>query len=257
MSIFEIAELWIYPVKSLGGMAVQRADITAGGSFAGDREWLVVDQTGQMLWQGDIPRMTLLAAAIVDGFLTLSQRDGTTFALPVDHAGSSKTVTQYGFTFESTDAGDAAAQWLSDFLAHPCRLVRIGAQAHKWGGLNPVHVVSLPTFGVLNQRLKDIGSEPIEIERLRPNLVLSGDHEAFSDEKISRLTFKHASLLMVEPCIRCELPNISRTDASRERQPLKLIGKMSKERSTSKPASFGMYCRAEGNLFALGEVANA
>ena len=41
-------------------------------------------------------------------------------------------------------------------------------------------------------------------------------------------------------------------DASREKQPLKLIGAMSTVRPASKPASFGMYCRAIGLRLEVG-----
>ena len=62
-----IRELWVYPVKSLGGARVEQAAITAAGSLALDREWIVVDATtDKMVWQGDIPRMTLVRVALDD-----------------------------------------------------------------------------------------------------------------------------------------------------------------------------------------------
>ena len=52
--------------------------------------------------------------------------------------------------------------------------------------------------------------------------------------------------------MRCELPNISLVDASRGKQPLKLIGRLAKDRPTAAPASFGTYCAAEGELLRAG-----
>jgi len=46
--------------------------------------------------------------------------------------------------------------------------------------------------------------------------------------------------------VRCELPNINRFDANRERQPLKLIGALSRERVTTALAGFGVYARLSG-----------
>lgn len=252
MALFEIAELWIYPVKSLGGISVRRASVTSTGSFAGDREWLVVDLDGRMLWQGNLPRMALLNVALSEESLTILRPDGASIAVPAGHGGKPVTVTQYGISFAGVDAGDEVAAWLGAHLEHPCRLVRIGHQAHLWPKLNPIHVISTQSLAVLNQRMLALGSISIEIERLRPNVVLSGTHAAFAEELTPSMVFDGAEILLNEPCVRCELPNISRIDASRQKQPLKLIGAMSKERPASKPASFGVYCRASGRWLAVG-----
>src|ERR1700761_6325649 len=42
MPIGHVAELWRYPVKSLGGTRIEQADVSAGGVL-GDRLWAVRD----------------------------------------------------------------------------------------------------------------------------------------------------------------------------------------------------------------------
>jgi uncharacterized protein len=254
LSTFILESLWIYPVKSLGGQRMSRVTITERGSFVGDREWLVVDGEGRMLWQGDLPKMTLLGVNLSGGTLSISRRDGATITVPANHDGVERTVTQYGNSFAGIDAGDDIASWLSEFLAHQCRLVRIGHQAHLWPKLNPVHLVSTRSLAVLNEQMRLLGEVGIEIERLRPNIVVSGEHEAFAEETTPVISFQSGEVRLNEPCIRCELPNISRIDASRQRQPLKLFGKMARERPKSKPASFGTYARATGQWLETGEV---
>lgn len=254
LAAFTIDSLWIYPVKSLGGQRMSRVIITEGGSFLGDREWLVVDLEGRMLWQGDLPRMTLLNADVNEGLLSIVQRDGTRITLSATHDGPELAVTQYGNSFAGIDAGDAVARWLSEFLDRPCRLVRIGHQAHRWPKLNPLHLISVHSLAVLNQRMQALGEAEIEPERLRPNVVVAGTHEAFAEETIPVLSFEGSDIRLDAPCIRCELPNIRRFDALRQRQPLKLIGAMSKERSHSKPASFGIYARATGAWLAISNA---
>ncbi len=252
MAAFSITQLWIYPVKSLGGMAVAAAAITPAGSLEGDREWIVTRPDGAMLWQGDIPAMTLLGAELDTTSLLLRGPDDASLRLDRAHGGVATTVTQYGHALPGIDAGDAAAAWLSAQLQAPCRLVRIGAEAHRWGGLNPVHAISLRSLLALNERLLEQGDEPVEAERFRPNVVLDGDHPAFAEEAIATLAFHGAALALREPCVRCELPNISRADASRGKQPLKLIGGMAKGRLTAKPASFGIYATATGETLRVG-----
>lgn len=254
MPQFSIARLYIYPVKSLGGMAVDAASITPAGSLAGDREWIVALPDGQMLWQGNIPRMTLLSAVLDAETLTLSAPGGSRFALERTHGGAATEIRQYGYALPGIDAGEDAAQWLSAQLGQDCRLVRIGAEAHRWGGLNPVHAVSVHSLLALNERLLEQGDEAVEAERFRPNVVLSGDHDAFAEEAVETIALDDAALVLREPCVRCELPNISRVDASRSKQPLKLIGGMAKGRLTAKPASFGIYATARGDMLRTGRT---
>lgn len=252
MADFRIETLLIYPVRSLGGMSVSSAQITPGGSLLGDREWIVVRPDGSLIWQGDIPRMTLLSAWLDDGDLVLSGHDGHIAPKAQDVLDGQTIITQDGFTLAGIDQGPEIANWLSDQLGTRCRLIRLGEEAHRWGGLNPIHAISLASLSVLNTRLAGQGNEPVEAERFRPNVILSGSHSAFDEELVSEIAFSGASLVVREPCVRCELPNISREDASRSKQPLKMIGAMSRDRQAARPASFGIYCTAKGKSLSIG-----
>lgn len=252
MTTFQIAQIYIYPVKSLGGMTTPEAGITASGSLIGDREWIVTRPSGEALWQGDIPRMTLLSARLDDGNLMLTGHDGSQAPPARDVPHAHMVVQQEGFELAGIDQGDAVAEWLSRQLGWPCRLVRVGAEAHRWGGLNPIHVVSENSLRALNARLDEIGEGPVAVERFRPNLVLSGSHAAFAEEYAAQIQFGEACITLREPGVRCELPNISLKDARRLKQPLKTIGAMSRGRPSARPASFGTYCRADGAVLRVG-----
>lgn len=249
-----IRELWIYPVKSLGGVRVDEATITSAGSLSLDREWLVVDDNRNKMWQGDIPRMTLVRVTLTPNQLLLDMAGRPTLTLRRDHDGEAVDVTMYKRTFAGIDAGDEAAVWLSDALGQSLRLVRIGDGAHRWDGLNPVHVVSDASLASLNEALLEQNDDAVVPMRFRPNVVLAARDAAdpFFEESNPLLDFGAARILLREPCVRCELPNISLVDASRGKQPLKLIGRLSKDRPHAAPASFGTYCRAEGTTLRVG-----
>lgn len=256
MTTFRIEQIFIYPVKSLAGMAVPEAEITTSGSLRGDREWIVTRPDGSLLWQGDIPRMTLLSARLEAGSLVLTSHDGLPGPRPGDASDTPVMVEQEGYRLAGLDQGDAVAHWLTEQLGSPCRLVRVGEEAHRWAGLNPIHAVSTVSLSALNARLAEQGEAAIAVERFRPNIVLSGAHTAFAEEVATELRFDDTSLSLREPCVRCELPNISLTDARREKQPLKLIGAMSRQRPAARPASFGTYCTARGTSFHVGMSAH-
>ena len=139
-------------------------------------------------------------------------------------------------------------------LGQPLRLVRIGDAAHRWEGLNPVHVVADATVTALNEALLERGDEAVATMQFRPNVIL-GNGGAFVEEQNAVLNFGAASLHLREPCVRCELPNISLVDASRGKQPLKFLGKWSEARPSAKAASFGTYCTAAGSSLRTGMVA--
>ena len=130
-----IRELWIYPVKSLGGVRVDAAAITSVGSLLSDREWIVVDDSQRMVWQGDMPKMTLVRVALDDTSLTLSLPGLADLTLRRDHGGAPASLTMYKNEINGIDAGDAAAAWLTEALGRPLRLVRIGDAAHRWSCL--------------------------------------------------------------------------------------------------------------------------
>ena len=120
--------LFIYPVKGLRGFAVNSADVDALG-FIGDRRFLVVDETGKFLTQRTLPRMTHVVTALDATHLTLSANDAgqVRVALASDPAATLRTVSIWKSEgLQAEDCGDAAAAWLSQFLATRCRLVRIG-----------------------------------------------------------------------------------------------------------------------------------
>ena len=250
--MLSIAGLWLYPVKSLSGVAVHEAHVTPEGSLRWDREWLVVDAAGAMLWQGNLPRMTLLRTDLRDNGLTVSRHDGSSVTIATDHDGLACRVTQYGNSFDAIDAGDAASELLSDWLNLHVRLVRIGAGAHRWPKVNPLHVLSDASLAALNSRLVAKGTEPMALMRFRPNVYLTGAKTAFLEEMRPVIDFGTAQIALREPATRCELVNISLVDGSEEREPLRTIAAMSRERTTGRRGSFGTYAMVRGSCLSLG-----
>jgi len=247
MSAIYLTEIRVYPIKSMGGVRLARAAVTDAGSLALDREWVMVDAAGHKLWQGDLPKMALTRCGLDEEAITVTLPGMPDLAIPRDHGGLPAVVTMYGQEFDGVDAGETVAEWLGDAFGRHARLVRIGASAHTWPGLNPVHVVSRNSLAALNTALAEQGDPPVEAERFRPGLVLEAEGEApFFEERYAAIRFGDAELVFREPCVRCELPNISREDAGRGRQPLKLIGGLSRGRPTAAPASFGIYAELRG-----------
>jgi uncharacterized protein YcbX len=112
-----LGQIWLYPIKSLGGVRVDRAAITAAGSLALDREWIVVDDADKMVWQGDLPRMALTRCSLDDATITVTMPGFSPLTIARDHGGPPRTISMYKHEFAGVDAGDEPANWLSDAIS--------------------------------------------------------------------------------------------------------------------------------------------
>ena len=56
-----IAALFVYPVKSCRGIALDFARLAERG-LEHDREWMIVDGDGRFVTQRDVPRLALIDA---------------------------------------------------------------------------------------------------------------------------------------------------------------------------------------------------
>ena len=71
-----VVQLWRYPVKSLGGEPLDRADVDERG-IAGDRRWGLLDvATGNMLTARRAPQLLFASARCVDGGVEIRTDDG-------------------------------------------------------------------------------------------------------------------------------------------------------------------------------------
>ncbi len=222
-----IAGLFIYPVKSCAGIALQEALLTETGLDL-DRAWMVVDEAGVFVTQREAPRLALVQPALRGGDLVLRAPGMLALHLPVDRVEAPTQARVWNDDVPAWDMGAVAAQWFSDFLGRPLRLVRFDPDHRrlsslKWtGGVEapnqfadgyPILVASQASLDELNRRLQTAGHAPVGMARFRPNLLLDG-LEAHNEDSLGHLLVETdgpgpaARLQAVKPCTRCPIPNI-------------------------------------------------
>ncbi len=252
--MLRVTGLFIYPVKSLRGLAVSSAAVGARG-FVGDRRFLVVDQDNRFLTQRVLPRMALIETALAEGELVLSSgRDGSV-RVPLqpktqDPEPKTQTVTVWKDAVTAEDCGDEPAAWLSAFLGQPCRLVRAGAAysrpipARKIpSGMSlppgpplplaprpsPGHEVSFadafPFLLITEESLADLNARlaaPLPMNRFRPSLVVAGAapyaEDAWTRFRIGDVIFHGATR-----CGRCVVTTTDQLTAERAPEPLRTL----------------------------------
>ena len=224
----EIAQLFVYPVKSCAGIALQEAVLTETGLDL-DRAWMVVDAEGEFVSQRELPRMALIRPQLKTYEMVLRAPGMLALHVEIDKVEKPVTVRVWDDSCSAYDMGDVAAQWFSDFLGPACgplRLVRFDPEQRRLSSLKwtkgveaenqfadgfALLVTSEASLADFNTRLAAAGHKPVGIERFRPNLVLRGV-EAFDEDRLGVLQITTgegtARLDMVKPCARCPIPNI-------------------------------------------------
>ncbi|MBH1965004.1 MAG: MOSC N-terminal beta barrel domain-containing protein [Comamonadaceae bacterium] len=221
-----IARLFVYPIKSCGGVEVREALLTETG-FDLDRAWMVVDSSGTFVTQRDCPRMVLIRPQIKTFEVVLRAPGMLALHVGIDQVESPTTVRVWKDEVTAWDMGDVAAQWFSDFLEKPgLRFVRFDPEVQRlaskqWTGEVdapiefvdgfPLLVVSEASLKGLNTRLQAAGHEAVGMERFRPNIVLAGVEE-HDEDRLQEFGISAKDGLVrvrpVKPCPRCPIPNV-------------------------------------------------
>jgi uncharacterized protein len=234
-----VSGLFIYPVKSLRGYAVQSASADELG-FVGDRRFLVVDPAGRLLTQRALPAMAKVTASLSEPFLTLSADGVGSIQVPLRVAAGSAPIRLVSVWksegLRAEDCGDEVAKWLSNFLRAECRLVRIGAEfrrpvlkaAAKPGDLVtfadavPFLIQSEASLEDLNDRLIAQQEEPVSMDRFRPNIVITGC-PAYAEDTWPRIRIGQMVLRAAGPCARCAVTTTDQLSGARGKEPRHML----------------------------------
>jgi uncharacterized protein YcbX len=196
-----ISGLYIYPIKSCAGIALNAARLLPTG-LEYDRNWMVTDPHGHMLTQRSHPSLALVRVALDERDLIVSAPGMPELRTPLgidelherekaDESGAVESIraTVWNDTVQAFDTGTATAAWFSAFLGESTRLLRfdpsvpriadtrwtgdIQATAQFADGF-PLLVIGEASLDDLNARLTGKGAPSVPMNRFRPNLVLAG-----------------------------------------------------------------------------------
>lgn len=228
-----IASLHCYPVKSTGGIELQRAQLTPAG-IANDRRWMIVTPAGRFLTQRELPQLALVRPSVSARELVLQAPARGELRVALDQRGRSIPVQVWKDDCPGLDEGDAAAEWLQAVLARECRLVRFDPDhrrlsARAWTGAIeaqnrfsdgfPLLVIGRASLNDLNSRLQ----RALPMNRFRPNIVIEG-LDPYDEDRIDELYGEQLCLKLVKPCTRCRITTTNQQTAEVEgEEPLRTL----------------------------------
>lgn len=225
----EVTALAVYPVKSMKGIALDRAVLTPLG-LEHDRRFMVIRDDGRFVTQRDLPRLALVETALEADGVTLSRDGYGRVFVPFEIGGGERLRTRvWKDECEVVDQGDVVSRWLTEALESAGRLklvamadgfVRPQGKAAQLGAVTrtlfadaaPFLVTSDASLARLNEALDLKGHDAVPMDRFRPNIVIGGP-DAFGEHDMAGLAGNGYALRFAHPCERCVVTTIDQDSA--------------------------------------------
>jgi uncharacterized protein YcbX len=255
MNDLELQDIYIYPIKSLGGLRLPEAEVQQRG-LKYDRRWMLVDNEGGFLSQRKFSQMAVLQVSLNEDGLLITHKKNllTPLLIPFKATtGKQLRVSIWDDTCVAEEVSADANEWFSDALQMQVRLVYMPETTKRlvetdfarneeivsFADAYPFMMIGQASLDDLNQRL----DQPVLMNRFRPTFVLKGGIPYFEDAmhnfEIGAIKFKG-----VKPCARCVLTTVNQEEATKSSEPLKTLATY---RTINNKVIFGQ------NLLTLGK----
>lgn len=260
----KVAEINIFPVKSLSGISLGECSVEDRG-FEHDRRWLLVDADYNFLTQREFPEMCLLRPRIEKDFLSISDGRGNEISISLrSESEKYKRVKIWSSSVKAQVYEDEINGWFSEYLQTECRLVAMTEKSDR--KVNPVYAVrkfsdtvsfadGYPYMLICENSLSDLNNklnEPLPMNRFRPNLVIGGA-KAFAEDNWKKIKIGETIFHIVKPCDRCVVTTIDQEHGVKDGvEPLKTLAEFRRKNSK---VLFGQYLIAEnaGGVIKVGD----
>jgi len=249
---YNLTQINIYPIKSLGGISLQSSLVEERG-LQYDRRWMLVDEQNMFFTQRLHPKMALLRVEINNDLLTIKHKQNkfsplTIHPMPYDVEEVNVQIWEDNVTAlkYNNDVND----WFSEAIGIKCCLVYMPDSTkrkvdpkyanNKMVGFAdgyPFLIIGEESLNDLNKRLE----EPLPMIRFRTNFVFSGgkpfDEDNWKTIKIGNMVF-HST----KSCPRCVITTINQDTGTKGKEPLKTLATF---RQKDNKVMFGMNLVAE------------
>ncbi len=249
---FRVQHLFIYPIKSLGGVSVERAELSSRG-LKWDRRMMLVDQEGQFLTQREHPKLALLKTELIGDRIRIV----ATGALGLDsidlllepESGEETATTIWSDTCTSMIVSKEANDFFTRMTGFETRLVFMPDNSKRpvdedygkgaiqsFSDAFPMMVIGAASLDDLNKRLMQNGSKEIMgWDRFRPNVVLNTE-VPYEEDQWESFVVGENKFKVVKPCSRCVLITVNQQTSEKGVEPLRTLARY---RTTNNKVLFG------------------
>jgi uncharacterized protein YcbX len=232
-----------YPVKSCSGEDLESAVVEPWG-LAGDRRWMVVDDTGEKVTARETHELLRVVPHLVPGGIRLTAPGISPAVEPLEvrePGGADLEVQIWSDTVRASSVGSAADAWFSAVAGRPLRVVFLDDPRRRhvdpersrpgdvvtFADAFPVLLASLSSLRQLNEWIGSgpgPAAEPLDIRRFRPNLVIDGA-AAFAEDTWSRIRIGGTVFRVVADCSRCVLTTVHPDTIIKGHEPIKTLSR--------------------------------
>lgn len=253
-----ISEMYVYPIKSMGAIALKSAVVTETG-FAFDRYWMLVDSNGDCLTQREFPEMALFRVAFIDGGIQVTFQGKSIVISNTSYPSTILECHIWEDTVLATKEPSEVSKWFSHHLGHEVFLVRMAPDSVRFvkrhapskvhfPDSSPYLILGEESLRLLNGRL----NTPLGMDRFRPNIVFAGG-TAHEEDQWQQFAIGKSHFESTKLCARCTVTTIDQRTGKRGEEPLL---QLSKYRLFDRKIMFGHYFKPTntlGNLIAIGD----
>jgi len=247
MNEFYLSGIYIYPIKSLGGISLNEAELEEKG-LKYDRRWMLIDQQGTFISQRKHHSLALLQVNIDYKVVKIIHKNDPQISISFtigEQTGTPINVTVWDDQCSGVEVNTQLSKWFSDYLHMEVRLIEMPPEEKRRVDLKyakneeivsfadgyPCLLIGQSSLDGLNEKLE----QAVAMDRFRPNLVFTGGEphieDTFYSFEISSIPFT-----AVKPCARCVLVTVDQQTGVKGAEPLKTLAGY---RTANKKVMFG------------------
>ncbi len=248
----KLSEINIYPIKSLGGISLEKSVVEKRG-LQFDRRWMLVDENNQFLTQRELPKMATIGLELTEKGLSVSAENFGNLLIPYKPVGDEKIeVRVWQSLCQAIVLQKQFSDWFSAVLQTNCRLVYMPDETER--AVNPLFnmnndivsfadgypflVIGKNSLNNLNEKLDD----SIPMNRFRPNFVVQNS-APFAEDNWKKLNIGGTVFRATKSCERCIIPTIDQAEGFfTGKEPLKTLAgfRLAKDVFPNNFSSFGL-----------------
>ncbi len=251
-----ISSLHLYPIKSLGSIPLNTAQLSETG-MAYDRFWMLVDEKGVFITQRDIPKLALFKMQLSDKGIVVNNA----LEIPYELAEKGEEITTKVFQDEvaGIKESERVNNWFSEQLGQKVSLIRSSKQNPRFVSNHPDTKVNFSdsnqylllghaSMNNLNTKL----AEALPINRFRANIIFEGG-TAHAEDTWRRIQIGTSIFEYTKLCGRCKVTTINQSTAEMGNEPLRTLATY---RNKGKKICFGSYWKltsSSDNQISVGD----